>query len=122
MDLWSKGLGKRVLSLALTERDSIVIDEDQLVIEGVMHAPTYWSYAVTLDRQDITEFLDLLQRPEAVRFVFEDEQRNQLLSAALRNAVVFTGRTLAMLITGPPRRDPVERPALVGEERTDGGS
>ena len=107
MDLWSKGLGKRVLSLGLSESDSIDIVDDDLVIGGVMHAPTYWDYAVTLDRQDITEFLDLLQRPESVRFVFEDEHRNQLLKTALSSALVFATRTLRMLVLGPPASEPV---------------
>ena len=85
MDLWSKGLGKRVLSLSLAERDSLAIDEnDELVIEGVMHAPTFWDYAVTLDRQDVTEFLDMLGRPEAIRFLHADESRNKILKTALR--------------------------------------
>ncbi len=106
MDLWSKGLGKRVLSLALSEHESIDIVDDELVIEGVMHAPTYWDYAVTLDRQDITEFLDLLQRPESVRFVFEDENRNHVLKIALTSALAFATQTLRMLVVGPPTSEP----------------
>ncbi len=106
MDLWSKGLGKRVLSLALSESESLEIVDDELVIEGVMHAPTYWDYAVTLDRQDITEFLDLLQRPESVRFVFEDDNRNKVLKTALTSALAFAAQTLRMLVLGPPSSEP----------------
>ncbi|MEZ5171273.1 MAG: hypothetical protein R3A49_11070 [Acidimicrobiia bacterium] len=102
MDLWSKGLGKRVLSLALAERESSAIRDDALVIEGVMHAPTFWDYEVTLDRRDITEFLGLLQRPETVRFVIEDEHRRQILGTALVSALIFAGRTLGLLMQGSP--------------------
>jgi hypothetical protein len=128
MDLWSKGLGKRVLSLALRERDSVLIADDELVIEGVMHAPTYWDYAVTLDRRDVTDFLGLLQEPEAVRFVFEDESRNDILKAALFSAVLFGARTLRMALTGPPSQrtpanntaDPMGRTPQTTEPRADG--
>jgi hypothetical protein len=128
MDLWSKGLGKRVLSLALVERDSMVIADDELVIEGVMHAPTYWDYAVTLDRRDVTDFLGLLQEPETVRFVFEDESRNDILKTALFSAVLFGVRTLRMALTGPPGGrtpatgtvDRAGRPPQTSEPRADG--
>ncbi len=109
MDLWSKGLGKRVLSLALAERDSMEIADDELVIRGVMHAPTFWDYAVTLDRRDVTEFLELLQEPESVRFVFEDRHRNDFLKAALSGAVVFAARTLRLAIAGPSASGPAGR-------------
>lgn len=128
MDLWSKGLGKRVLSLALVERDSMLIVDDELVIEGVMHAPTFWDYAVTLDRCDVTDFLGLLQEPEAVRFVFEDEHRTDILKTALFSAVLFGVRTLRMVITGPPKQrtpetgaaDRKRRPPQTSEPRADG--
>ena len=101
MDLWSKGLGRRVLSLSLTERDAIEVGAEELVISGVMHAPTFWDYEVTLDRRDILEFLDLLQRPEVVRFIGSDERRGPLLVTALRSATVFAFRTLGLLVRHP---------------------
>ncbi len=131
MDLWSKGLGKRVLSLALRERDSTNIIDDELVIEGVMHSPTFWDYAVTLDRRDVTEFLGLLQEPEAVRFVGEDEHRTEILRTALSSAVVFAARTLRMLVIGPPAPEPASvNPSddrathdnPIDRELTDGGT
>ena len=48
MELWSKGLGNRVLSLRLGERQALVKKNRDLVIEGVMHAPVYWDYTVSL--------------------------------------------------------------------------
>ncbi|MCZ7530156.1 MAG: hypothetical protein M5U31_07290 [Acidimicrobiia bacterium] len=120
MDLWSKGLGKRVLSLALAERESLATRDDDLVIEGVMHAPTFWDYEVTLDRRDITEFLDLLQRPETVRFVIEDEHRTKILSTALSSALIFAGRTLRLLVTGSPPPEVPETDTPMKEVGTSG--
>ena len=37
MELWSKGLGSRVLSLRLGEREALLEKDPDLVIEGVMH-------------------------------------------------------------------------------------
>ncbi len=112
MDLWSKGLGKRVLSLTLGERDSLAIKSDELVIEGVMSGPTFWDYAVTLDRQDITDFLDMLQEPEAVRFVAVDDHRGKVLKTALSSAVYFAAHTLRMLITRPEPPEPTDEEGI----------
>lgn len=101
MDLWSKGLGRRVLSLSLAERQALRADADEFVISGVMHAPTYWDYEVTLDRRDVTDFLALLQRPEVVRFVGTDPGRWPVLVTALRSASVFAVRTLGLLVRRP---------------------
>lgn len=87
MDLWSKGLGKRVLSLA--EHDSVTDREGLLNIDGVMHAPTYWDYAVTLDEDAIVEFLGLLQQREALRFVSADGRSRAFPRAATPSAVVL---------------------------------
>ena len=62
MDLWSKGLGRRVLSMTLGERELLADSDGYLVIEGAMHAPTYWDYQVSLEEDDIVEFLELLQQ------------------------------------------------------------
>lgn len=101
MDLWSKGLGRRVLSLSLAERDALGTRDDELIISGVMHAPTFWDYEVTLDRQDVVEFLDLLQRPDVVRFVGVDDQRGPMLRTAMGSAAVFAVRTLGLLVRRP---------------------
>jgi hypothetical protein len=101
MDLWSKGLGRRVLSLSLDERDALETRGSDFVISGVMHAPTFWDYEVTLDRQDVVDFLDLLQRPDVVRFVAVDEQRTPILRTAISSAAVFAVRTLGLLVRRP---------------------
>jgi hypothetical protein len=101
MDLWSKGLGRRVLSLSLAERQALETRDTEFVMSGVMHAPTFWDYEVTLDRQDVVEFLELLQRPDVVRFVAVDEQRTAILRTAVTSAAVFAVRTLGLLVRRP---------------------
>lgn len=112
MDLWSKGLGRRVLSLSLSERESLTTDSQEFFISGVMHAPTYWDYRVTLDREDVTDFLALLQRPDTVRFVAVDPERGRILRTALSSATVFAVRTLGLLVRRP-------RPAKSQDDTTD---
>ncbi len=100
MDLWSKGLGRRVLSLTLGEHESLAEGDGNLVIEGVMHAPTFWEYTVTLTEEDMTEFLGLLQQPDSLRFVADDKDRTKILGAALSGVAVFLARTLCLLALG----------------------
>lgn len=100
MDLWSKGLGRRVLSLSLTEREAVEVGDDEFVISGVMHAPTFWDYRVTFDRRDVVEFLDLMQRPDVVRLISVDEARGRIVRTALGSVVVFVLRTLGLLVRG----------------------
>ena len=110
MDLWSKGLGRRVLSLSLSERESLETDSQEFFISGVMHAPTYWDYRVTLDREDVTDFLALLQRPDTVRFVAVDPERGRILRTALSSATVFAVRTLGLLVRRPRPPKPQDEP------------
>lgn len=110
MDLWSKGLGKRVLSLSLGERTGTGQRGARLEIEGIMHAPVYWGYEVRLDESDIVGLLDMLRKPEAVRFLATSRQRRRIFGAAAGSTVVFLGRSLRRLLGGGPA--PVIPPTL----------
>jgi len=100
MDLWSKGLGRRVLSMTLGERDLLADSGGYLVIEGVMHAPTYWDFQVTLEEDDVVEFLELLKHPDALRFLVTDPARGRIFGTAATSAVIFLWRTLRLAATG----------------------
>jgi hypothetical protein len=102
MDLWSKGLGRRVLSLTLGERELLAEKDDYLVIEGVMHAPTYWDYQVSLEEDDIVEFLELLQKPDSLRFLATTEGKGEIYRTAAISALVFLWRTVRLAATGRP--------------------
>ena len=116
MDLWSRGLGKRVLSLSLAENESLDASDGALVIKGVMRAPTFWDYEVTLDEDDLVEFLELLQRRESLRLLSTGGRRRAFLRAALPAAAAFAMRTLRLLLRRAPRATQREEPAQIPTE------
>ena len=108
MELWSKGLGSRVLSLRLGERQALVERDRDLVIEGVMHAPVYWDYTVSLGDVDVVDFLELLKKPESVKFLVRSRSRGTILRTALSSALVFLVRMVRLFLgaAGPTSRAP----------------
>lgn len=103
MELWSKGLGKRVLGLSLGERDGTACTEERLEMRGIMRAPVYWDYEVTLETDDVVGFLTMLQKPDAVRFLATSGKRGRMLGTALLSACVFLGHTLRLLVSPASR-------------------
>jgi len=103
MDLWSKGLGRLVLTLRLSERSGLEVEEHNLVMNGTMGKPTYWDWSVNLDDADIVDFLVFLQRPAPVRHMVESKHRWTMLKIALQGAVLFALRTLRLFILGVPK-------------------
>ena len=102
MDLWSKGLGKRVLNLRLRERQALAERDGQLEIEGVMGAPVFWDYSVSLGERDVLDFLDFLQDPVPVEYLVGAEKRRTILATALAGALLFLRRTLFLVFGGTP--------------------
>jgi len=100
MVLWSKGLGKLVLKLRLSERSGMSDRDGNLAIEGTMGPPTFWNYAVTLQEKDVVDFIELLQKPAPVRFLVAAPKRWTILKAALAGALSFLWRTLYRLFGG----------------------
>ena len=97
MVLWSKGLGKLVLKLRLSERSGMSDRDGGLAIDGTMGPPTFWDYAVTLHEKDVVDFLGLLQKPASVRFLVAAPKRWAILRTALAGALLFLRRTLYRL-------------------------
>jgi hypothetical protein len=102
MDLWSKGLGRLVLTIRLSERRGMGLDEEELVMKGTMGKPTYWDWAVNLDDEDVVDFLLFLKRPAPIRFIVESSDRWRMLRTALEGALLFTLRSVRYLIFGVP--------------------
>ena len=100
MVLWSKGLGKLVLKLRLSERSGMSDRDGKLAIDGTMGPPTFWDYAVTLQEKDVVDFIGLLQKPAPVRFLVAAPKRWAILEAALAGALTCRGRTLYRLFGG----------------------
>lgn len=114
MILWSKGLGKLVLNMRLSERSSTDAKDEQLVIDGTMGAPTHWDYAVKMSEEDVLDFVELLKQPAPVRFVVEGERRGALIRTALLSGVVFAWNTARCFLGLVP--DTSEAAPAVAEE------
>ncbi len=122
MVLWSKGLGKLVLKLRLSERSGMSDRDGTLAIDGTMGPPTFWDYAVTLHEKDVVDFLGLLQKPAPVRFLVATPKRWAVLKAALAGALFFLWRTLYRLFGGAGGAalgDGAPRAASAGEGSTE---
>jgi hypothetical protein len=102
MDLWSKGLGRLVLRMRLSERSKMDVEDGHLVMYGTMGKPTFWDWSVNLDERDVVDFLVLLKRPDVVRYLVEDASRWALLRSAAKGALVFAWRTARLFLEGPP--------------------
>ena len=102
MDLWSKGLGRLVLTIRLEERKEMRTDDAKLVMNGRMGKPTFWDWSVDLDDHDVVDFLVFLKRPAPIRFMVASEQRWKMLRVALQGAVIFALRTVRYMVLGVP--------------------
>lgn len=107
MDLWSKGLGRLVLGVRLSERSELSADADETVIRGTMGAPVYWDYAVRLDSDDVIDFTDLLKQRATVGFLVTSRHRWQILGSALHSVVAFAWAMAARIVGRPSH--PVEK-------------
>ena len=111
MELWSKGLGRLVLGIRLSDRGAMEAEGgDHIDISGNMGAPVYWDYAVRLEGEDVVDFLDFLKKPAVVRFLIHSEHRWSILATALGAAAFFTWGIVYRLVTGhaptPQTREP----------------
>jgi hypothetical protein len=99
MNLWSKGLGRLVLDLRLSERAEMVADDERVEVRGTMGDPVYWSYAIRMQQEDVLDLLVLLKQPAAVRFMVATEGRGRLLRSALGGALHFAWGIASRMLT-----------------------
>lgn len=102
MILWSKGLGRLVLNLKLSERSSTTDRDGSLIIDGTMGPPTHWDYAVTMREDDVLDFVDLLKQPAPVRFLIEGEKPGAVARTALTSGLVFAWNTIRCFLSLAP--------------------
>ncbi|MDD5222947.1 MAG: hypothetical protein PHE84_03080 [bacterium] len=90
MDLWSKGLGKRVLSLNLQEYEGVEKCDEGIIIKGVMGAPVFWEYKVTMTEADFVDFFSLLTKGNgAVDFIIHSPNRWKIYYRVVKNVTTF---------------------------------
>jgi hypothetical protein len=116
MVLWSKGLGKLVLYLSLADRSSTKIHRERVVIDGTMGSPTHWDYAVKMDEEDVLDFIELLKKPAAVRYLVEGETTGLLVRTAFASGIVFAWNTIRCLLGMMPPAA-VNSPDAPGQQR-----
>ncbi|MBW2275134.1 MAG: hypothetical protein JRG96_17845 [Deltaproteobacteria bacterium] len=121
MILWSKGLGKLVLNMRLSERSSTEDQGEKLVIDGTMGPPTHWDYAVKMNEEDVLDFVELLKQPAPVRFLVEGERRGALIRTALVSGVVFAWNTIRCFL-GMEARGPAPAEEAQGSQTTKNAS
>lgn len=96
MIVWSKGLGKQRLPLELPAA-KLRVSPDYLIMEGVIE-PVCWNYAIRLAPNDLKDFLKLMSRPEAAKFLAE---RGGVLWPFMLGLVAIVPRLLFKLVLGP---------------------
>jgi hypothetical protein len=82
MEFWSKGLGKRLIVLTLTEGEPLN-SEGTLCLRGNMEAPVSWEYVMKLTEEDLVDFFMLLKDPVVADFLFDSDNRWQLYGAMI---------------------------------------
>jgi hypothetical protein len=100
MILWSKGLGRLVLNVRLSERSGMTDRDERIVIDGTMGPPTFWDYSVTLSENDVVDFIGLLKQPAPLRFLTATPKRGSILAAALVGLAVCLRRTAYRFLGG----------------------
>ena len=98
MILWSKGLGKLVLKLRLSERGAMRDADERLVVDGRLGAPTHWDYAIKLGEDDVLEFLELLKQPTPTKFLVGARTSGRLVRTALISGFIFLLDTLGLFL------------------------
>jgi hypothetical protein len=117
MDLWSKGLGKRVLSLNLQEYEGVEKCDEGIIIKGVMGAPVFWEYKVTLTEADFVDFFSLITKGNgAVDFIIQSPNRWKIYYRVVKNVTTFlflTALTIVkmFLLKKTPVPKPQEQPS-----------
>jgi len=69
MIVWSRGLGKQRLPLALADA-TMQVKPGQIWMEGEIE-PVCWNYAIKLGPSDLRDFLRLMAQPDTAAFLAE---------------------------------------------------
>ena len=94
MIVWSKGLGKQRLPLALADA-TLVVNPGYLAMEGNIE-PVCWDYRIKLGPNDLRDFLRLMAQPQTARFLAE---RKGVLAPFVGNLLVMAPRVVWAILT-----------------------
>jgi len=88
MRFWSKGLGKRCLSMDCG-KESARIEGSTVVLTGTVRPPLGWAYTITMDRADWLDFIELALNPTTVRYLMRRQRLVLALRAGWHLALLF---------------------------------
>ncbi len=108
MKFWSKGLGKRTISLRLSDGEAVK-SGDKLYVKGLTGEPVIWEYIMPLETADFAEFVALLREPRIVEYLYRSPNRWRLYRTLLFGGVNLLVRLAKYGLTergGPPPEEP----------------
>lgn len=110
MQFWSKGLGRRTISLRLRDGEAVKSGE-HLYVKGRTEEPVSWDYVMPMAGDDFREFVALLRNPAIAEFMYRSPRRWRLYAKLAVGGIRFLGLVLIEGIRG--RFGPVPPPEPV---------
>jgi len=78
VEFWSKGLGKRSMTVEIGT-ETVAVEDDLVLLRGTVKPPLSWKYQIEMDADDWVEFFGVATHPVIVRHLLA---RNRLGVAA----------------------------------------
>ncbi len=102
MRFWSKGLGKRSLSMDCG-KEVVAIQDRAAVLSGRVRPPLGWTYTITMDGDDWLDFIELTFHPTIIRYLLRKHRRGLALRTAWHMIRLYAavGRRLLLLRIRP---------------------
>ncbi len=88
MRFWSKGLGKRSLSMDCG-KEAVTIQDQTVVLSGKVRPPLGWSYTITMDGDDWLDFIELSLHPTIIRYLMRKRRLGLALKAGWHLALLY---------------------------------
>ncbi len=107
MDFWSKGLGKRTVSLRLSDGEAIK-SGDRLYVRGTTEEPVVWDYIMPLQGDDLVEVVGLLGDRRVVEYLYRSPDRWRLYGSLVLGGARFLVLLLKYMIIGKRKPAPEE--------------
>jgi hypothetical protein len=112
MEFWSKGLGKRLIALTLTDGEPLH-SEGTLCLRGNMEEPVSWEYVMKLTEEDLVDFFTLLKDPTVADFIFESDNRWKLYGGMIAGGVQLGVKIVTELLRGVLGRAQVDEDVAI---------
>jgi hypothetical protein len=103
MELRSKGLGKKSVTMCLGEA-RVEDTGTTMVVAGKMGAPVYWEYTITMTEQDLIDILGIVSKKGTVSFLLGCKSKGKLIKAAMADGSKLVFGFATGLVKRPERR------------------